>query len=150
MWQFAEPRGLGRIVSNDAGIVVERNPDTVRDPNVAYYSYQRVPHGPLPAGCWPANPELVIENRPRTTGGKTCCKKKRRLFECPVLFADQESRKIHVFSPDRECVILHEDDVLTLPDVLPGFVGRGINFRRIGNRSWFFSRQSDEKDRSDD
>ncbi len=43
-------KGMGRVVSNDGGIVTERDPDTVRGGDVAYYSYARVPQGPLPAG----------------------------------------------------------------------------------------------------
>ena len=39
---------LGRVVCNDAGVVTERDPDTVRGPDVAFYSYDRAPRGP---GC---------------------------------------------------------------------------------------------------
>src|SRR5437868_13854304 len=47
---FVKSGGLGRVVTNDSGVVTERNPDTVRGADVAYYSYARVPVGPLPAG----------------------------------------------------------------------------------------------------
>ena len=59
---FVRPRDIGRVVSNDSGVVTERGPDTVRGADVAYYSYERVPRGPLPDGYWPA-PELVVEVR---------------------------------------------------------------------------------------
>jgi len=36
---FVRAHDLGRIVSNDSGVVTERGPDTVRGPGVAFYSY---------------------------------------------------------------------------------------------------------------
>src|SRR4051794_33294422 len=59
-------RGLGRLVSNDGGIRTERDPDTVRGGDVAYYSYARVPQGPLPAGYLDVLPEIVFEVRSPT------------------------------------------------------------------------------------
>ena len=52
---------VGRVVSNDSGIITERDPDTVRGADVAFYSYQRAPKGPLPNGLLPVAPELVFE-----------------------------------------------------------------------------------------
>src|SRR5215475_1641950 len=52
---------LGRLVSNDGGIVTERGPDTVRGGDVAFYSYARIPPGPLPRGYLTVVPELVFE-----------------------------------------------------------------------------------------
>ena len=59
--QFLEQHRLGRVVSNDAGVVTQREPDTVRGPDVAFFRYSRVPNGPLPEGYWPATPELAVE-----------------------------------------------------------------------------------------
>ncbi len=35
---YVRAKGMGRIVSNDGGILTERDPDTVRGGDVAYYS----------------------------------------------------------------------------------------------------------------
>lgn len=40
--QFVDQHRLGRIVTGDAGVVTQRDPDTVRGPDVAHYSYQRI------------------------------------------------------------------------------------------------------------
>src|SRR6186997_1051401 len=37
---------LGRVLSNDTGVVTERGPDTVRGADISSYSYARVPEGP--------------------------------------------------------------------------------------------------------
>src|SRR5262245_50355518 len=54
---------LGRVVSNDACIITERGPDTVRGADVAFYSYARVPKGPAPATYAAIVPEAVFEVR---------------------------------------------------------------------------------------
>jgi hypothetical protein len=52
----------GRLVGNDSGVVTEHEPDTVRGADVAYYSYERIPRGPLPRGRYlTVMPELVFE-----------------------------------------------------------------------------------------
>src|SRR5262249_24724663 len=57
--RFLEDQDLGRVVSNDSGIVTERDPDTVRGADVAFYSYARVPKGPWPKGYLGVVPELA-------------------------------------------------------------------------------------------
>ena len=59
---YARKHDLGRAVSNNCGVKTEQGPDTVRGPDVAFYSYTRVPRGLLPDGYWPT-PELVFEVR---------------------------------------------------------------------------------------
>src|SRR5215831_14672334 len=46
---FAEEHDLGQVLNNDSGVITEQGPDTVRGPDVAFYSYSRIPRGPLPA-----------------------------------------------------------------------------------------------------
>lgn len=45
---FTDDHDLGRVMSNDSGVVTERGPDTVRGADVCYYSYERLPRGPIP------------------------------------------------------------------------------------------------------
>src|SRR5688572_15728453 len=58
---FVRANKLGRIVTNDSGIITERDPDTVRGADVAYYGYARVPKGPLPRGYLPIAPDVAVE-----------------------------------------------------------------------------------------
>jgi Putative restriction endonuclease len=44
---FVDERDLGRVMSNDSGVITERDPDTVRGADVAYYSYARLPRGTM-------------------------------------------------------------------------------------------------------
>ena len=124
LYQFIDAHGLGRVVSNDAGVVTQRNPDTVRGPDVAFYSYARVPRGPLPEGYWPVTPELVIEVRSPDDRWKDVVHKAAEYLDANVLTVaviDPVPQRVHLFSADRESTVLNAGDMLTFPDVLPGF-----------------------------
>jgi Uma2 family endonuclease len=56
---------LGRILSNDSGIITRRNPDSVRGADVAYYSYRSVPKGEHPLVYAAKPPELIFEVKSR-------------------------------------------------------------------------------------
>ena len=58
--QFVGPRGLG-IVLTAAGFLISTGPDTVRAPDVAFVSADRVPEGGLPQGYLPFAPDLLVE-----------------------------------------------------------------------------------------
>lgn len=128
--QFVEQHGLGRILVGDPGVVTLRDPDTVRGPDVAYYSYERIPRGPLPKGYWPASPELVVEIRSEDDRWKDILQKVGEYLGANVLtvaIVDPESQHVHLYSADKETVILNSGDKLTVPELLPGFevvVGR--------------------------
>ena len=128
--QFVQTQDHGRVVAGDAGIVTECNPDTVRGPDVLFYSYERIPRGPLPAGYWPASPELVLEIRSPDDRWKDILRKSSEYLAAGVLtvvVADPQTQRVHLFSDDRETTVLNANDTLTFPDILPGFnvlVGR--------------------------
>jgi Uma2 family endonuclease len=63
---FVDAREIGRVMCNDSGVITERDPDTVRGADVAYYSYSRLAKGALPTGYGPEVPELVVEVRSAT------------------------------------------------------------------------------------
>lgn len=58
---YADENDLGHIVSNDTGVITERDPDTLRGADVAFYSYSQVPKGPLPTEYLNVAPVLVFE-----------------------------------------------------------------------------------------
>ena len=37
LWNFVKPRRLGRLTASDAGVWLERDPDTVREPDIAVF-----------------------------------------------------------------------------------------------------------------
>ena len=118
---YVRGKGMGRIVSNDGGILTERDPDTVRGGDVAYYSYVRVPQGPLPAGYLDVVPELVFEVRSPTERWSRLITKAGEYLEAGVLVVcllDQVSETLQVYRADELPRTLHADDELHLPDIL--------------------------------
>lgn len=122
--QFVVANDLGRVITNDGGVITERDPDTVRGADVAYYSFQKVPRGAIPEeGYWPT-PELVIEVRSSDDRWPRIYKKVGEYLDAGVVVVcviDPPTRSIHVSRADVSVQILAEADTLTLPDVLPGF-----------------------------
>ena len=55
--RFTKPRRLGRIVGSDSGRLLERNPDTVREPDIAFISAQKLPLDVRLSGYFEGAPE---------------------------------------------------------------------------------------------
>ena len=121
---IVEPSGLGTVMTGDPGIVLERGPDTVRAPDVAYFSAERLPPETDITRFLDAVPDLVVEivspsNRPSEI---------REKAEMWVSFGARlvwvvwpETMAVDVYRPEETVVTLGESDALTGQDVLPGF-----------------------------
>jgi Uma2 family endonuclease len=124
LMQYLETRSVGRAVCNNAGVITERNPDTVRGPDISYYSYSRTPRGRLPQGYLPVAPELVIEVRSREERwGKIYTKAAEYLCAGVTLVCvlDQQTETAHVFHADQPPREVKRDEELTLPEVFADF-----------------------------
>ncbi len=128
--QFVDEHGLGRVMSNDSAVITERDPDTVRGADIAYYSYARLPRGPLAKGYGPEIPELVIEVRSASDRWKDVLEKVTEYLKAGVLVVvvlDPEPQVAHVFGADEAPRTLASEDELAYPGPLEGFrvrVGR--------------------------
>lgn len=122
--EFAEANDLGRVMSNDSSIKARKSPDSVVGADVCFISYTRLPKGPIPAGLLDVVPELVLEVRsPSDSWTKLIAK----VLDC--LSAGVQA--VVVFNPSQQAVAIYRSDsdeqhftaeqVLTIPDVLPGF-----------------------------
>jgi Uma2 family endonuclease len=121
---FVEDRDLGRVVGNDAGIITERGPDTVRGADVAYYSYQIVPRGPLVDGYLDVVPELICEVLSPSDRTPQVLAKVAEYLQAGVrvVCVFQPAREsVTIYVADREEVRLTADDDFTLPDLLGDF-----------------------------
>lgn len=120
---YVEDHGLGHTMCNDSHVLIRKNPDTVRGPDVSYYSFQRLPPGPAPEGLSEAVPEFVVEVRsPSNTWIQIFGKvgDYLQVGVTAILVLDPDGVTASVYRGTGQ-VILHAGDTLTLPDVLPGF-----------------------------
>jgi Uma2 family endonuclease len=128
---YLDTNDIGRVVSNDSGVITERDPDTVRGADVGFYSYQRIPRGPFPQHYLSVAPELVFEVRSPGDRWREILAKVAEYLAAGVLrvcVLDQQTETIRVYSPDEPEVKLTRDQELVLPDILPGFAARVERF----------------------
>lgn len=127
LWAWTKRSGAGRVLTNEAGLITERDPDTVRGADIAYYSYARLPKGKLPAGFSSIPPELIVEvlgPRQSWTDAMQKIGEYLRMGVERIWVADPASRSVHVFRADAPPAQFVGDGELREEHVLPGFVCR--------------------------
>ena len=116
------PGNLGWVTTNDTGVVLERGPDTVRGPDVAYWSIARQPEEP--DAYFEIPPDIAVEVlSPDDRRGPVRAKIKEYLFYgVPLVWlVDPELRTVTVYAGRMRGTELDEDDTLDGGEVLPGF-----------------------------
>jgi Uma2 family endonuclease len=122
---FVESKGLGTVASNDAGFITERDPDTVRGADVAFWSRQSLPT--VPRGYAGVPPDLAVEVVSPEDHFSRLTRKVVHYLEHGVRLLwviDPEDRSLTVYRSDQPLRILGEGDTLSGEDVLPGFTCR--------------------------
>ena len=121
---FVRPRRLGRVGGSDTGVLLDRDPDTVREPDVYFISAERLPLDVSVSGYYEVVPDLVVEIRsPSDSLTEFNAKIAMWLGEGArlvlAIFPDTRTARIH--RPDGTTLDLAQDDVFDGEDVLPGF-----------------------------
>jgi len=118
-----EQRQLGTVCAADTGFVIERDPDTVRAPDVAFVTAAR--HRDEPA-CFPGPPDLAVEV---VSPGDTFTQVQSTALlwiECgvrQVWVCDPRTVTVTVYTREG-CRVLGSADTLDGCDLLPGFARR--------------------------
>jgi Uma2 family endonuclease len=129
--RFLDDHDLGKVLSNDAGVITEQGPDTVRGADVAFYSYHRIARGPLPEDYGTEPPELVVEVRSPSDRWPKILAKVAEYLNAGVLAVvvlDDDSRTALLSMVDQPPRRLGPDDELAIPEILPGFA---VSVRRF-------------------
>jgi Uma2 family endonuclease len=119
---FAEEKKLGIVTSNDTGVILERDPDTVRGPDIAFWNKDRQPE--VPEVYFELPPDLAVEVlSPDTNRRKLREKIKEYLFAGTKLVwvVDPEERSVTICRGPDEGKVLFEAALLDGDEVLPGF-----------------------------
>ena len=121
---FVEPRGLGTLTTSDSGVWLERDPDTVREPDVAFTSAERLPLSVRVRGYAEVVPDLVVEIVSPSDSMREVHEKAQMWLRFGVVLVwvvYPDSRTIAVYQSGAPVVTLTEDDTLDGGPVLPGF-----------------------------
>jgi Uma2 family endonuclease len=121
--EFVKAHDLGRVVA-ESGVITEREPDSMRGPDISFYSYNRIPRGKMPDGYLDVLPELTVEVL-------STFDRWPRVLEKIVEYLDAGVRVVCIIDPDTQTAQVHtsdqpvrhltRDDDLVLDELLPGF-----------------------------
>jgi Uma2 family endonuclease len=116
---------LGVVCAAETGFKLRQNPDTVRAPDVAFVSKERILTHGKPEKFWEGAPDLAVEVVSPNDRFDDVVEKVQEYLAAGarlVWVALPRSKSIMVYHPNGEIKILREGDELQGEDVLPGFV----------------------------
>ena len=114
-------------VTVETGLVTEQDPDTVRGPDVSFWSLERLPLDKRPKGYPDVAADLCVEVLSPRKRLRIIKEKIREYFARGVRMVwvvDPEDRTVTAYRSPDEGRVLHESAILTGEDVLPGFTCR--------------------------
>jgi Uma2 family endonuclease len=129
--QHVEANRLGEVFAAETGFILFTNPDTVRAPDAAFVSRERIPPGGIPEKFWPGAPDLAVEVLSPSDTLYEVDEKIEEYLEAGVRLVwivNPRKRTVTIYSPGAEPRRLAEDEALDGRDVLPGFQ---YNLRRL-------------------
>lgn len=122
---FVEDNNLGTVFANDTGFVTGRDPDSVRGPDIAFWSREKLPE--IPDGYIDVAADILVEVVSPADRYARIQQKVNEYLEKGVgliWVVDPEDRSVVVFRNGQKPRVLSENESLTGEDVLPGFTCR--------------------------
>lgn len=117
---WARPRHAGRITTNDGGILTERDPDTLRGADVAFFAAGQLIDGKLPRGQSALVPVLAVEV---LSPSNSWTQMRRKIDEYlaagvrEVWIVDPEARTVETFRADSAPRLHRQAMMLTSPEL---------------------------------
>jgi Uma2 family endonuclease len=121
---FVETRGIGEVIGFETGFVLERGPDTVRAPDVAFLSNERLEAIEDESKFAPLAPDLAVEVLSPTDSVKAAGEKARMYLQtgsAVVWVLKPFDHTLRIYRPNTESQVLGPDDEADAEPVLPGF-----------------------------
>ena len=124
LMSHVRPRRLGTVVASDSSVRLERDPDTVREPDIAYTSAEKIPLDARIPGYADVLPDLVVEIRSPGDSRRAVHDKARMWLSHGVRLVwvvHPDTRTVDVHRPDLPATTVAGRDSLDGADVLEGF-----------------------------
>lgn len=121
MWAEAGNHGW---VGVESGFILDRDPDIVRGPDVAFVRRDRIPADGVPTAFWNLAPDLAVKI---ISPSESAADVRNGIAEYLAAGSQlvwevyPQRREIVVHTPDGIARTFHGDDVLEFPEILPGF-----------------------------
>ncbi|MEX0820296.1 MAG: Uma2 family endonuclease [Pirellulaceae bacterium] len=121
---YADEHDLGHVLSNDSGVITERSPDTLRGADLAFYSFTRVPKGPLGEGYLEVAPDVAVEVLSKFDRWPKVLAKVAEYLGAGVRVVcvlDPKRKSAQVHRPTGDIEVLDGDQRLRLPELSESF-----------------------------
>lgn len=115
---------LGQTCGAETGFILRQNPDTVRAPDAAFVSQDRLDKAGIPVGFWIGPPDLAVEVVSPGDSAKEVKEKALEWLEAAtqlVWIVNPKLRTVTVYRSLIDIVTLTEKDTLDGGEVVPGF-----------------------------
>jgi Uma2 family endonuclease len=122
LWNWVRPRRLGRVAASSAGYVLPNADEDVRAPDCSFIRAERLKKTTQKFAQ--LVPDLMFEVASATDSLDVLRAKIREFLELGTwvgVLVDPRTRIVEVYRSNTESVILRDGDILTLPDLLPGW-----------------------------
>lgn len=119
---FVKRHKLGRVYSGDTGFRLSDR--TVRSPDVAFVREERVAELHPAEGFARGAPDLAVEIYSPSESFRQIARKVKQYLAAGcqvVLVVNRKVQQIDVFKADRSETTLYAQDLLEIPELLPGF-----------------------------
>lgn len=121
---YVELHQLGRVFAGEPGFIVTTDPDTVRAPDVAFLTHERLAATGVPTGYFRGVPDLAVEVISPNDRYTELAEKIAEWLEHGVrmvVVVDPRRRTVDVHRPGQPVRTLGMNDVLDGEDVVPGW-----------------------------
>jgi Uma2 family endonuclease len=121
--EYVEANNLGVVFAAETGFRLTSDPDTVRAPDAAFVSRQRIEQIGMPRGYWPGAPDLAVEV---VSPGDTFTEVEDKVVD----WLTAGTKMVVVVNPDKRTVsvyrgasamLLTDKDTLSGDEVVPGW-----------------------------
>jgi len=124
LFQHVEAHHLGTVYAAETGFQLTQDPDTVRAPDVAFVSQQRLEAVGEIEGYWPGAPDVAVEvisPSDRYTDVEDKVVEWLEAGSRMVIVVNPRQRSVTVYHSRTDTVRLTEEDALDGSDVVPGW-----------------------------
>lgn len=124
LYAFVTAHDLGRVFAAETGFILSRNPNTVRAPDAAFITRERIGENRPERGFWPVAPDLAVEVMSPNDTAEEIESKIREYFAAGtrlIWVIYPSSRTVHVYASAQQSRILSTHETLDGGELLPGF-----------------------------
>ena len=120
IWNWVRPRKLGRVTGAGAGFELPNS--DVRAPDVSFVLAERMKISPLSFA--ELAPDLMVEVKSPSDSMKALRKKIQNFLSQGTkvgILINPQKHRVEIYRQGVEVVVLGDGDILSIPDLLPGF-----------------------------